>query len=362
MTVDQEVTSSMNVAKILNDDESISSSSTSSNGGNDIEDTNDTSSESDMEDNSAESKNNELKNNINEVSNEMCNNSDIESSSDDESENEDSEKPSEHETSSDEETEKENSPNSVIEKQNDEKSGWADAMAKVLNMGKNTAQTEPNKPLFLSKAIKDSEIKHRSLASSKENNEDGNDQDKPSDQKITVRASIRRAQKKEMEEKGRSKPDITKDRAKEKMLCKLATKGVVQLFNAVREQQKTIKTQLNSVGGSVRKREKVYKNMDRQTFLNVLSNQGNSKDGVGSSSKNVHEQKFDDNQLSKRPKIDMSHNIKSNALTKEEVKEESINLEDSAGNESTWNVFRDDFMMGAKMKDWDKEDSDSEGE
>lgn len=24
-------------------------------------------------------------------------------------------------------------------------------------------------------------------------------------------------------------------------------------------------------------------------------------------------------------------------------------------NEKTWNVLRDDFMMGAKLKDWDKE-------
>ena len=29
--------------------------------------------------------------------------------------------------------------------------------------------------------------------------------------------------------------------------------------------------------------------------------------------------------------------------------------------EGTWHVFRDDFMMGAKMKDWDKEDSDADG-
>ena len=339
----------------------IFSNSTSSNGGNDIEDTNDTSSESDMEDNSAESDNDGSNININEKSNEMLsNNSDIDSSSEDESEDEDSEKHSEHETSSDEEMEKENSPKSATEKSNDEKSGWADAMAKVLNMGKNTAQTEPNKPLFLSKAIKDSEIKHRSLASSKENNDNDNDQEKLPDQKKTVRASIRRAQKKEIEEKGRSKPDITKDRTREKILCKLATKGVVQLFNAVREQQKTIKTQLNSVGGSVRKREKVYKNMDRQTFLNVLSNQGITGDD-GPSSKN-DKAKSDGSQLPKRLKIDMSHNLKHNALAKDEIKEESINLEESGGNESTWNVFRDDFMMGAKMKDWDKEDSDSDGE
>ena len=38
--------------------------------------------------------------------------------------------------------------------------------------------------------------------------------------------------------------------------------------------------------------------------------------------------------------------------------------EHSDGDESgedakpTWSILRDDFMMGAKMKDWDKEDDD----
>merc|ERR1712223_2039938 len=254
---------------------SISSNSTISHEGNDIENDNDNSDESDMEDssdqseeenngsdtenNGSETENNDLKSSDNEVSKDVSNISDDESSSEDESENDNSDTQSEHETSSDEEIDKENNMKAASEKTEDEKSGWADAMAKVLNMGKNTAQTEPNKPLFLSKAIKE--------------NDENNVEETSTDQKVQIKASIRRAQKKEMEEKGRCKPDITKDRGKEKMLCKLATKGVVQLFNAVREQQKTIKTQLNTAGGSVRKREKVYKNMDRQTFLNVLTNQ-----------------------------------------------------------------------------------------
>ena len=74
---------------------------------------------------------------------------------------------------------------------------------------------------------------------------DKDNDETPAETRPKLKASIRHAQKKELEEKGRSKPDITKDRAKEKILCKLATKGVVQLFNAVREQQKSIKTQLN---------------------------------------------------------------------------------------------------------------------
>ena len=353
----------------------IFSNSTISHEGNDIENDNDSSNESDMEEssdqsevendgsegenNGLETENNDLKSSDNEVSKDVSNISDDESSSEDESENENSDTQSEHETSSDEDIDKENNMKDISEKAEDEKSGWADAMAKVLNMGKNTAQTEPNKPLFLSKAIKDNEIKHRTSANLKEN--ENNLEEPSTDQKVQIKASIRRAQKKEMEEKGRCKPDITKDRGREKMLCKLATKGVVQLFNAVREQQKTIKTQLNTAGGSVRKREKVYKNMDRQTFLNVLSNQGINKQSIESNSENQLTQNLDNSRLSKKPKLHMSHNvIKPENPPKEEIKEESIHLEESGGNESTWNVFRDDFMMGAKMKDWDKEESDSD--
>ena len=91
--------------------------------------------------------------------------------------------------------EKENSLKSVAEK-HEEKSGWADAMAKVLKMGTNTEKAEPNKPLFLSKAIKDSEIKHRTSGNTKENIEVNNEEGTLSDQKSQVRPSIRRAQKK----------------------------------------------------------------------------------------------------------------------------------------------------------------------
>ena len=238
-------------------------------------------------------------------------------------------------------------------KETDEKSGWADAMAKVLNMGKNTLQTNPNKPLFLSKAIKDSEIKQRSLNDSAVGDKDSNET--PAETRPKLKASIRHAQKKELEEKGRCKPDITKDRAREKILCKLATKGVVQLFNAVREQQKSIKTQLNVAGGSVRKREKIYQNMDRQSFLNVLTNQKSVQKKAVDTNISVTQtpNSLDTKFSSKRPKLTTNRDIDGG------VKEES-DAENDSVHESTWNVFRDDFMMGAKMKDWDKKESDSD--
>ena len=99
----------------------------------------------------------------------------------------------------------------------------------------------------------------------------------------------------------------------------------MQLFNAVGSQQRSLKTQLKEAGKSTRKRENVYKNIDKEGFLDVLS---------GGKAGGARRQQ----PVEKRPK-------------KEAVKEE----EEDGG----WNILREDFMMGAKMKDWDKE---SDGE
>ena len=56
----------------------------------------------------------------------------------------------------------------------------------------------------------------------------------------------------------RIKPTVL-DKNREKFYSKLATKGVVQLFNAVRDHQKNVKTKLGEVGKSTRKREEVKK-------------------------------------------------------------------------------------------------------
>ncbi len=40
--------------------------------------------------------------------------------------------------------------------------------------------------------------------------------------------------------------------------------------------------------------------------------------------------------------------------------DESISAETSTA--PSWNILRDDFMMGSKMKDWDKEGTDNEDE
>ncbi|KAL0101371.1 hypothetical protein PUN28_018889 [Cardiocondyla obscurior] len=123
----------------------------------------------------------------------------------------------------------------------------------------------------------------------------------------------------------RVKPSIT-DREYERMLQKIATKGVVQLFNAVRQQQMEIKSRLSQAGPLERKREQVFKSIDKNAFLDVLM--GGSKS------------------------IPIDNGVKS------ERPAEQTNNED--GDHKMWSVLRDDFVMGAKLKDWDKKNVEEE--
>merc|ERR1712179_546277 len=203
------------------------------------------------------------------------------------------------------------------------KSGWADAMAKVLNIGKGS--TDLNKgdvgSILLSKARKDAEVKN------KKKTEGENTESVADIKNVKKEGGLSRTQKKYLENMCRSKPDITKDKLREKILSKLATRGVVQLFNAVREQQKSLKSQLNSAGGSIRKREAVFKNIDKKGFLDQV--------------------------LGGRP---ASNESLPSLKVKKEIKMEVDQDEDEASN---WTILKDDYMMGAKMKDWDR-CSDSE--
>uniref|UniRef100_A0A3B5AU39 RRP15-like protein n=1 Tax=Stegastes partitus TaxID=144197 RepID=A0A3B5AU39_9TELE len=83
-------------------------------------------------------------------------------------------------------------------------------------------------------------------------------------------------------------------------------KGVVQLFNAVRKHQKTVDDKVKEAGGSERKKAKVLSSVSKKDFIDVLRR-----------------------------------------------------AEGGAQEKPAWSVLREDFMMEASMKDWDK-DSDRE--
>lgn len=119
----------------------------------------------------------------------------------------------------------------------------------------------------------------------------------------------------------REKPDVVKDRETEKALQRIATRGVVQLFNAVRKHQKTIDIKLKEVGGSERKKAKFLSSVSKKDFIDVLRR---TEGGSGASSKT-----------------------------------EDTAAAAAAEDQSSWKVLSDDFMMGATMKDWDKEEDDT---
>ena len=144
------------------------------------------------------------------------------------------------------------------------------------------------------------------------------------EQKVLEPLAVRKARKKEIDSIGRVMPSVL-ERNTEKALSRTATRGVVQLFNAVRDHQKDMKVKLKEAGGSFRKQEKVYKSLDKSSFVEMLTGKKMSKSS--------------DEPSSKKAKI--------------EVKDEEPT------EKSTWSILRDDYMLGAKLKDWDKE---SDGE
>lgn len=113
---------------------------------------------------------------------------------------------------------------------------------------------------------------------------------------------------------------------------------MVQLFNAVRTQQKDISQKLSEAGPLEVRKEKVLKNIDKRAFLDLLMGEKSSV--------------VDDPAVSKTEN-DSNRESGAVAANKTKVKEPS------------WNVLRDDFLLSAKIKDWDKEieeESDKEME
>lgn len=168
--------------------------------------------------------------------------------------------------------------------------GWAEAMAKIL--GK---KTPVSKTSILVKNKEMDRIKEKER-------QDQLDRKKQVDKKRAWEMICRK------------KPDIVKDRETERVLQRIATRGVVQLFNAVRKHQTTINDKVKEVGGSDMKRAKFLLSVSKKDFIDVLRK---TDGGSGVNSK----------------------------TEKDAVVEEK----------PAWSVLRDDFMMGATMKDWDKE-------
>ncbi|XP_051922414.1 RRP15-like protein [Hippocampus zosterae] len=171
--------------------------------------------------------------------------------------------------------------------------GWAQAMAKVL--GK---QTVKNKTIL---------VKNKEL-----------DKVKAKEKQEQLERKEQTDKKQAWEMMCRVKPDLVKDREVEKALQRTATRGVVQLFNAVRKHQKNIDNKMMEAGGSERKKAKILSSVSKRDFIDVLR--------------------------------------KTEGGARVTVKTEK----DTGVEKPAWSVLTDDFMMGASMKDWDKEEEAKE--
>uniref|UniRef100_A0AAZ1XZU0 RRP15-like protein n=1 Tax=Oreochromis aureus TaxID=47969 RepID=A0AAZ1XZU0_OREAU len=181
----------------------------------------------------------------------------------------------------------------------DANTGWAEAMAKILGKKTTSGILEKNKELEKIKAAERQEQLERK---------------KQADEK------------KAWEQMCREKPDIVKDRETEKALQRIATRGVVQLFNAVRKHQKTVEEKVKDAGGSDRKKAKILGSVSKKDFIDVLRREEGGVRATGKTEKDA---------------------VSSQMFV-------------AAVEKPAWTVLRDDFMMGATMKDWDKSSDQDE--
>lgn len=145
------------------------------------------------------------------------------------------------------------------------------------------------------------------------NNNNGDDDDKIKEQKHWRQTKNNTIQRKNIDQQNIRtwlSKSVDENREKEKNLTLIATKGVVQLFNVVREKQKILKHKLNEAGGSESKRTKILtefseKEMQDERIKTSLKKQRNKK------------------------------NLNSN--------------------KKKWPVLTEDFMTGARLKDWNEE-------
>ncbi|XP_036787759.1 RRP15-like protein isoform X2 [Manis pentadactyla] len=139
--------------------------------------------------------------------------------------------------------------------------GWADAMAKVLSK-----KTPQNQSTIL--------VKNKELEKEKE---------KLKQERLEKRKQLDK--KREWEMMCRVKPDV-KDKETERNLQRIATRGVVQLFNAVQKHQKNVDEKVKEAGGSIRKRAKLISTVSKKDFISVLRGMDGSTNEKSSTGKN----------------------------------------------------------------------------
>ncbi|XP_017023630.1 RRP15-like protein [Drosophila kikkawai] len=223
--------------------------------------------------------------------------------------------------------------------------GWADSILNVLKTTKPEAKDET----VLTRAKKgqaavgvqksrgstkqfDFEIdKTTAKKGQEEDNDDDDDDVKP--EASALDAQLTKQQRKNVPLQLRVKPSY-QDMARERTLRKVATRGTVQFFNAVRIQQKNLQHELEEAGPLDSRQDAVLNNINKRKFLDVLMSGKRSKSTAIDNSVKKEEQETDDDE------------------------EEEDGSSAPIKKKSEWSVLREDFMTNKKIKHWDEDDDD----
>ncbi|EDV93779.1 RRP15-like protein [Drosophila grimshawi] len=233
-------------------------------------------------------------------------------------------------------------------------SGWANSMLKVLQTTKPTTQNKT----MLSRAKKlnstsskskqkdyDFEITGSDVKKPKEEQEQEEEKDVKPEAGSALDAQLTRQQRKNVPLQLRVKPSY-RDMERERNLRKVATRGTVQFFNAVRIQQKDLQKQLNDAGPLDSRQDAVLNNIDKRKFLDVLMSGKRAKSSAIDNRVKKEESETDSD----------SDEDDEDGPSDDEQPAHAANKK----KKSEWNVLREDFMTNKKIKHWDEEDEDEE--
>lgn len=219
----------------------------------------------------------------------------------------------------------------------DKPTGWATALKKVLKSKKAC----PGESVVLSKAKKVKEIEQIKKQKKGYGFEiEGEVKDEKPDPEELIRQLKKpyKGERRLVREhllSLRVKPSMV-DRERERTFQKTATKGMVQLFNAVRAQQTHLDEKLQEAGKPEYKREKVLKSVSKKSFLDALMNGPRAKSEL----------------------IDNPVKVEPNRKKfKRELKDEP-DSDDSAAHRQMWSALKDDFMANSGWKKDDDGEND----
>ncbi|XP_050070616.1 RRP15-like protein [Anopheles maculipalpis] len=227
--------------------------------------------------------------------------------------------------------------------QSGETTKWAKAMAKFLRkapdaniLSKVTTDEQKERQKKQTKEYEFDVVSAEGTVEKEADATKSDTEEKPTNLKLAQELLRQRAALKKLRQKDilglRVRPSIH-DHERERTLRKVATKGTVQLFNAVRQQQKEVNRRLEEAGKLEYKRDKVLKSLNRKEFLDVLMSGPRAKSELV------------DN-LVKKEEDEDEDGIKSEVDSEDEPK-------------STWGALRADFLTG-KKSGWDKEEEEGD--